>query len=333
MNLKNIFSVFQRLEELSKNEKLMISQEEQKNVLNTEMEFIKQNVNKVIEFNNFVLKRVKKIQELDEYILKRNEKIQELDEWILERNKKIQELDEAILKRCEKIQEYGVKTSRASNENVWSAVFHDTVCNSNWLLNKKFSPGRWAVGYQYLYVLYRTLEAIHPHNILELGLGQSTQMITQYAEYSQECQHFVVEHDSSWIKFYENTNDVLKSSTIIQLDLCKKQVREDNDVIGYAGFKETFSGQKFDLISIDAPFGTPCYIYARTDILELLPDCLKKDFVILLDDYNRKGEQNMIKLLKEKLEDKQIEYCEGIYSGNKDTFVITSLKYKFLVSL
>ena len=45
MNLKNIFSVFQRLEELSKNvEKLMISQEEQKNVLNTEMEFIKQNV-------------------------------------------------------------------------------------------------------------------------------------------------------------------------------------------------------------------------------------------------------------------------------------------------
>ena len=213
MNLKNIFSVFQRLEELSKNvEKLMISQEEQKNVLNTEMEFIKQNVNKVIEFNNFVLKRVKKIQELDE--------------WILERNKKIQELDEAILKRCEKIQEYGVKTSRASNENVWSAVFHDTVCNSNWLLNKKFSPGRWAVGYQYLYVLYRTLEAIHPHNILELGLGQSTQMITQYAEYSQECQHFVVEHDSSWIKFYENTNDVLKSSTIIQLDLCKKQVRD-----------------------------------------------------------------------------------------------------------
>ena len=87
------------------------------------------------------------------------------------------------------------------------------------------------------------------------------------------------------------------------------------------------------MISIDAPFGTPCYIYARTDILELLPDCLKKDFVILLDDYNRKGEQNMIKLLKEKLEDKQIEYCECIYSGNKDTFVITSLKYKFLVSL
>ena len=63
MNLKNIFSVFQRLEELSKNvEKLMISQEEQKNVLNTEMEFIKQNVNKVIEFNNFVLKRVKKFK-------------------------------------------------------------------------------------------------------------------------------------------------------------------------------------------------------------------------------------------------------------------------------
>lgn len=87
------------------------------------------------------------------------------------------------------------------------------------------------------------------------------------------------------------------------------------------------------MISIDAPFGSPCYIYARADILELLPQCLKKSFVIILDDYNRTGEQNTVKLLKEKLDDEKIMYCEGVYSGNKDIFVITSMDYKFLVSL
>ena len=34
------------------------------------------------------------------------------------------------------------------------------------------------------------------------------------------------------------------------------------------------------------------------DILELLPGCLKEDFVILLDDYNRPAERNMIEKLK-----------------------------------
>ena len=37
--------------------------------------------------------------------------------------------------------------------------------------------------------------------------------------------------------------------------------------------------------------------------------------------------------LKEKLDDEKIMYCEGVYSGNKDIFVITSMDYKFLVSL
>ena len=139
--------------------------------------------------NNYILRRVKRIQELDEYILKRSEKIQELDEY--------------ILKRSEKIQEYAMKTSRAANENIWSNVFHDTIWDSKWLLNKKFSPGRWAVGYQYLYVLYRILESVQPQSILELGLGQSTQMMTQYAEYAEDCRHYIVEHDPAWIEFYK----------------------------------------------------------------------------------------------------------------------------------
>lgn len=52
---------------------------------------------------------------------------------------------------------------------------------------------------------------------------------------------------------------------------------------------------KFDVISIDAPIGTDLE-YSRRDVLELLPDILEKDFVILMDDANRQGERNTIAL-------------------------------------
>ena len=65
------------------------------------------------------------------------------------------------------------------------------------------SAGRWAVGYQYLYVMYRVLNEIHPRRILELGLGQSTRMLGQYAAAHENVSHFVVEHDPEWIDFFQ----------------------------------------------------------------------------------------------------------------------------------
>lgn len=70
-----------------------------------------------------------------------------------------------------------------NREILWANAFHDTIIDSEWLKSKTFSPGRWGVGYQYLYVLYRVLNEIKPRNILELGMGQTTRMIGQYAAY------------------------------------------------------------------------------------------------------------------------------------------------------
>jgi hypothetical protein len=53
----------------------------------------------------------------------------------------------------------------------------------------------------------------------------------------------------------------------------------------------------------------------------------------MVDDAQRKGEQNTIQLIKEVLEENDIGYSSGIYGGNKDVHVITSLDYKFLCTL
>ncbi len=62
-------------------------------------------------------------------------------------------------------------------EILWAEIFRSVTDKSTWLKNRSFAPGRWALGYPALYILYRILNEMKPKSILELGLGQSTRMI------------------------------------------------------------------------------------------------------------------------------------------------------------
>ena len=35
----------------------------------------------------------------------------------------------------------------------WGQIYNSTIIDSDWLLDKSISPGRWAAGYEYMYVL------------------------------------------------------------------------------------------------------------------------------------------------------------------------------------
>lgn len=221
----------------------------------------------------------------------------------------------------------------ASDEAVWAHIFHDAALNSDWLLNKTFYAGRWAIGYQFLYVLFRVLNSARPSSILELGLGQSTKMITQYVASNSAAKHRVVEHDTSWISFFREENDICKQSEIIPVDLVTAPFEEDDTVLMYKDFAEKVSDRTYDFISVDAPFGAEANIYARVDIISIIPKCLDDSFVIMVDDANRAGEQHMIVRLKEKLDKAGISYCCATYRGNKTTHILTSPDKKFLCTV
>lgn len=220
-----------------------------------------------------------------------------------------------------------------AQESVWAHVWRDTTKNIEWLKNTTFSPGRWAVGYQYLYVLYRALSDVSPVSVLELGLGQSTRLISAYAALHPEMEHTVIEHDNDWIDFFSTQNPVGANTTIEKLELETGSFLDDDQVIMYKGFEEKVKGKKFDLISIDAPFGGKAKKYARVDVLKKLPSCLSESFIIMMDDFNRPGERETMKKIEEKLEGAGISYCKGLYCGVKQTAVITSDDWKFLCTL
>ena len=234
---------------------------------------------------------------------------------------------------AEDISRQSTDAARYASEAVWAEIFNNTITGSSWLTNTAFSPGRWAIGYPVLYVIYRILNEARPKRILELGLGQSTRMIAQYAAAYEDVTHQVVEHDPEWISFFQNDFQLPSNSKIVQLDREMVSYQEAEAVRVFKNFEETFTGQKFDFIFIDAPLGGDMKQYARIDVLGLLPECLSENFVVMIDDANRIGEKRTIAEMRKRLDEAGILYKCGRYSGQKDTIVIAAQSREFLTTM
>lgn len=240
---------------------------------------------------------------------------------------------ERVESTMEALERSADKQGRAISEVLWADVFRDTTSSSEWMRDRSFSPGRWAVGYPYLYVLYRVLSEIRPRRILELGLGQSTRMIAQYVEAHDDIRHVVVEHDREWIDFFARNYRLPDSTSVVKLDWGYVPFKEATGVRVYAGFSEALHDKQFDLISIDGPLGGDMKDYARIDVLGLLPECLGPSFVIMIDDCERTAESRTLSEMQNALSEAGIDYRSCCYSGDKDLGLLCSTDLAFLCSM
>ena len=240
---------------------------------------------------------------------------------------------EILADTAEKARRQAADSARHASEAVWAQIFNNTISESLWLKDKTFSPGRWAVGYPYLYGMYRVLNETRPKRILELGLGQSTRMIAQYAAAFQDVEHIVVEHDPEWVEFFCNDFPLPKNTKVVMLEREMVPYKDAEAARVFKGFKETFQGQKFDFISVDAPLGGDMKQYARIDVLHLIPDGLGENFVIMVDDCNRIGENNTVKEIENKLIELNIPISVGKYCGRKDCSLVCVKKFTFLTTM
>ena len=223
---------------------------------------------------------------------------------------------------------------RTQKEILWSKIFTDTI-KGTFLERQSLSLGRWAIGYPCAYILFRCLQVINPTNILELGLGESTKIISAFCQNSNiKISHCLIENNPTWIDFFKKSNpNVLDGCEIFVQDYEFIKYRDYSDVRVFKDFSKRLKGRKFSLISVDAPLGGDMKNISRIDILEIIPEGLEKSFVILIDDYNRPQEKCMVKELKDKLTNSNVQFTTGLYSGEKDCIVVCSPDLSFLCSL
>ena len=212
-----------------------------------------------------------------------------------------------------------------ARETFWAAVYNSTTAKSDWLKNTAFSPSGWAAGYQYLYVLYRVLNEKRPQRILDLGLGQTSLLIAQYASAHPEVEHIIVESNEEWIKFFMNANSLPENSRIIKLDYTMQDFPgAAAPVRVYAGFKEALKNKVFDFISIDAPYGGDMKDFSRVDVLDIIPDGIAPSYVIMFDDTDRTPEKHTCAAIEKKLVESGLTASSAPYRGRNTCHVIVS---------
>ncbi|MFT4154026.1 hypothetical protein [Parafilimonas sp.] len=235
-----------------------------------------------------------------------------------------------IIKRQISIRQELISLNKKSDELCWAMIFNNTIADSTWLQNKSFSPGRWAAGYSLLYLLYRIYNEIKPKNILEFGLGESSKLTCQYNDAFSTSRFCIVEHDALWIDFFSvRVAGIKKHIVLLPIEYT---TIDSTEVIRYKNLLDNIGPGKYDMVVIDGPWGSPDY--SRYEIIDLvLNDRLAENFIIIMDDYNRTGEKQTIKKLRGILNQKNIPFSEGVYSGIKDVCIICSKAYRFLTSL
>lgn len=282
--------------------------------------------------------------EIKATIIQQNERITQLQDEISElqskHNRQFEEIQKTIsayssnaAKSIKDMNQLQRDTLALVHENNWAFIFNNTISESEWLTKKSLSLGRWAIGYQCSYILYRVLNEVRPKHILELGLGQSTKIIGQYSDYYKEVQHTVVESDSQWIEFFMHNYPLQENTDILQCNYAMEDFQNHSGVRVFEGLEETIKDKQFDLIIIDAPFGGDMTEFSRIDILKLLPQCLNDSFVIIFDDINRLGERNSFNTILKVLEANDIAYAVGSYHGQNITGVIVSDDLKYIRSM
>ncbi len=211
-------------------------------------------------------------------------------------------------------------------ESVFAHIFHDTTRTSSWFHDRNISPSRFAANYTLLYLLYRILDEMRPQQILDIGMGETSRLISQYVRNVPDAKHVLLEEDRLWIDVFSSKFSLPNNTEILQLPYETIDFMNDRVPV-FKGLKEALAGRRFNLITIDAPSPSQDEIetqFRRIDLIQLVPDCLAEDFIILQHDVDHPMIKNSSALLLETLTKAGIDYAKATYLGRRETLVIAS---------
>ena len=305
-------------------------------ILAKENEELMKNYENLIVQNNKIIEENKKLidsfNKLNDSFERYQLEIQDTKHEIFSRFDRLYDRDNTIIDNSALMDR---KNKFLTSEIQYALVFNDTIRESEWLDKKNFSLINSAANYSFAYSLYRILNDARPENILELGLGQSTKMTSQYVNHFDKRLH-VIEGDQDWIDIFSDNLDITDNIDITHKDL-ETIVIEDTFSVRYKDVLDGIEDEKFDLIIIDGPQG---YImteegvkkldYSRTNVWELLENNLADDFIIIIDDYERYGEKRTMDHVKKVLTSKNIKYHMYSSEGLKSQYAVFSEKFRFI---
>ncbi len=223
---------------------------------------------------------------------------------MISQNEKIIHYEKLLLKQNKEIIKQNKEILKANKELEWAHIFHDSIKDKSWLNDLSLNIGRWAGNYSFFYVLNRILLDAKPNNILEFGLGESSKLVTRYIQnYLVNSSHDIVEQSDEWTSHFNSRFTLAEASKVHILPLTQSIIKSHNSN-GYKDIDKIIT-KKYDLYIVDGPLGSEHY--SRYDIVKVAENFTSEDeFIILFDDYNRKGERETYEDLMRTLNSKTL---------------------------
>jgi predicted O-methyltransferase YrrM len=183
---------------------------------------------------------------------------------------------------------------RMQAEQIYQGLFAQQCANLG--IRNDFYPVGAAASHGLMYLLARILAEQPVESVLEFGSGQSTLLIDRLARPGRE--HVCYEEDAAW---HAQLAPRLRSCDYRLRPL----VREAIDSVA-ADTYGSVAAQDFDLLLVDGPRGVDRY--SRLGCVSAVRANRKSDFVVVLDDADRVGEQDTLGVLKRDLERRGLPY-------------------------
>lgn len=240
----------------------------------------------------------------------------------------IKTLEEIQNKAIKNIEEVKFQQYKNYSELNFADLLHDSMQNRDWLKDKNFSLYLGAANYSFIYTLFRVLDNINPQNILEMGMGQTSKLTSQYVAYkNQKATLDIIENDANWIDIYQSQ---LPLNERVKVHLCNLEFFEFKGVENrkYRALDNVIKDKKYNLIIVDGPLGSR-QLLPRSNIIDIVMSNLADDFIIIFDDAERKGEQETISQTKAKLTELGIEFTTQQRDALKSQFIIFSKSFNF----
>ena len=165
-------------------------------------------------------------------------------------------------------------------ELVYQNLF-DIQCRNRGMTNDFYAVGA-AASYGLMYLLFRVFDEHDIRSVVEFGSGQTTRLIDRIKK--SGTHHVCYENSADW----HARLAPLLTSCDYRLQPLAEVTTDERRVQWYSGVE----AQNFDLMLIDGPVGTERF--SRFGCVELIRSHISKDFLIIMDDGQRRGEQDTV---------------------------------------
>lgn len=184
----------------------------------------------------------------------------------------------------------------------------------------EFYPVGAAANYGLLYLVLRIALEIHPKSVLDIGAGQSSVLWSKLSRSGLAHKVVTVEDSSEWAAAMRPRLE----TTLLLSPLTTQEV--SGRTIQTYNWNDIASEGPYSVIVCDGPWGVPRY--SRFGVLNLIDGTLPENFIIVLDDAERPGEQDTEAAIVSRLTELKRKFRHGHTIARKRQAVFAGGEYQ-----